>query len=102
MAGGKNLAEKEKLRYPHYSIEEVISKKPEIILITSMKRSDQSSGDLNFWRKWKGIPAVDNNRIHFIESDIIDRPSPRIIDGLEEMARLIHPEAGEKIGKINR
>jgi iron complex transport system substrate-binding protein len=42
------------------------------------------------------IPAVKHGRIHLIDSDLIDRPSPRIIEGLEEMARLIHPERVKK------
>jgi iron complex transport system substrate-binding protein len=42
------------------------------------------------------IPAVKQGRVHLINSDLIDRPSPRIIDGLEEMTRLIHPEQFKK------
>jgi iron complex transport system substrate-binding protein len=42
--------------------------------------------------RWQNIPAVRNNRICFIDSDLIDRASPRVVDGLEEMVRLIHPE----------
>jgi iron complex transport system substrate-binding protein len=48
------------------------------------------------WARWKMIPAVKNGRIHLIDSDLIDRPSPRIIDGLEEMARILHPERFKK------
>jgi len=44
------------------------------------------------WMRWQSIPAVRNNRICFIASDLIDRASPRIVDELEKMARLIHPE----------
>jgi iron complex transport system substrate-binding protein len=44
------------------------------------------------WMQWTSIPAVKNKRIYLIDSDLVDRPSPRIIDGLEAMARLIHPE----------
>jgi iron complex transport system substrate-binding protein len=36
---------------------------------------------------------VQNKRVYLIDSDLIDRPSPRLIDGLEIMARCIHPEA---------
>mgnify|MGYP000343774499 FL=1 len=42
--------------------------------------------------KWSTIPAVKERRIHLINSDLLDRPSPRIVKGLETMARLIHPE----------
>jgi iron complex transport system substrate-binding protein len=43
------------------------------------------------WMRWENIPAVQNNRIYFIDSDLVDRASPRIVDGLEEMARMLHP-----------
>ena len=44
------------------------------------------------WVRWKIIPAVRDGRIHLIDSDLIDRPSLRIIDGLEAMARIFHPQ----------
>jgi len=44
------------------------------------------------WTRWKTIPAVQQNRIYLLDSDLIDRPSPRIIEGLEELARVLHPE----------
>ena len=47
---------------------------------------------LQEWNRWKTIPAVKNGRVHLINSDLIDRPSPRIIDGLEELAKILHPE----------
>jgi iron complex transport system substrate-binding protein len=48
------------------------------------------------WNRWKTVPAVKQGRIHLIDSDLIDRPSPRIIDGLEEMARIFHPQQSMK------
>jgi iron complex transport system substrate-binding protein len=48
---------------------------------------------LEDWKKWDVLPAVRNNRLHVVDSDLIDRPSPRIIEGLEQIARIIHPEA---------
>ena len=51
---------------------------------------------LQKWNLWKPIPAVKNGRIHLIDSDLIDRPSPRIIDGLEGLAGMLHPEGFRK------
>jgi iron complex transport system substrate-binding protein len=44
------------------------------------------------WRRWPHIPAVKNDRIFLVDSNIFDRPSPRLVDGLELLAKLIHPE----------
>jgi iron complex transport system substrate-binding protein len=91
LAGGRNLAANSPARYPQYSIEDVVKKGPDVILISTMDRSGLFEQQRAQWMRWENIPAVKNNRIYFIDSDLVDRASPRIVDGLEEMARLIHP-----------
>ncbi len=44
------------------------------------------------WRKYEGLPAVRNNRISVVDADLFDRAAPRLIDGLETLAGIIHPE----------
>ena len=92
LAGGRNMTEDEPITYPRISLEEVIRKKPEVIIISSMERGGRFEAARLEWLKWSSIPAVKNGRVHLIDSDLIDRPSPRIIEGLEIMARFIHPE----------
>jgi iron complex transport system substrate-binding protein len=92
LAGGENIAGKEKEMYPRLGMEEILKRSPEVILISSMNPKGNYSKVLQEWSRWKTIPAVKNGRIHLIDSDLIDRPSPRIIDGLEEIARFLHPE----------
>jgi iron complex transport system substrate-binding protein len=100
LAGGVNMTADEPITYPRISIEEVISKKPDIILITSMERGGTFAKAKEDWMKWTSIPAVKNKRVYLIDSDLIDRPSQRIIDGLEAMARLINPEVDwDKVSK---
>jgi iron complex transport system substrate-binding protein len=64
-----------------------------VILISSMERGGRFEKARQDWFRWTSIPAVQNRRVYLIDSDLIDRPSPRLIDGLEMMARYIHPEA---------
>jgi len=92
LAGGENVAAKEEKTYPRWGMEEVLKRSPEVILISSMNPKGSYEKVVQAWSRWKMIPAVQNGRIHLIDSDLIDRPSPRIIEGLEEMARLFHPE----------
>ena len=92
MAGGLNISGNEKAKYPRYSMEEVLLNTPDIIIISSMHRGGDFDRKKREWMKWKSIPAVKNGRIYVIDSDLVDHPSPRIIDGLEELSRLIHPE----------
>ncbi|MGD9319661.1 MAG: cobalamin-binding protein [Desulfobacteraceae bacterium] len=92
LAGGRNMTENEPITYPRISLEEVIRKKPDVIIISSMERGGRFEAARLEWLKWTSIPAVKDGRVHLIDSDLIDRPSPRIIEGLEAMARFIHPE----------
>ncbi|MGB9628307.1 MAG: ABC transporter substrate-binding protein, partial [Thermodesulfobacteriota bacterium] len=92
LAGGENVVGSENGAYPRLGMEEILRRAPEVILISSMNPKGDYQRVIREWARWKTIPAIKNNRIHLIDSDLIDRPSPRIIDGLEVMARLIHPE----------
>jgi iron complex transport system substrate-binding protein len=92
LAGGENISGKEKEMYPRLGLEEILRRAPEVILISSMNPKAEYQKIFRAWTRWKTIPAVREGRIHLIDSDLIDRPSPRIIDGLEEMAKIFHPE----------
>jgi len=96
LAGGENISRNEKERYPRLGVEEILKRSPEVILISSMNPRGDYGRILQQWGRWKALPAVENGRIHLIDSDLIDRPSPRIIEGLEEMVRRIHPERFKK------
>ena len=92
MAGGKNIAGKLKTRYPRFSMEKVLAASPEVIIISSMADKKVSEGTMQGWERWKDIPAVRNGKIYFIDPDLINRPGPRIVEGLEKLAVMIHPE----------
>lgn len=93
MAGGENIAGDSAIKYPRFSIEEIIIKKPDYIIISSMGKGDLLARAKEMWRRWDTIPAVKNDNIHLIDSDTTTRPSPRIVYGLEELFYMIHPEA---------
>lgn len=92
LAGGISVTGDVEMQYPRLSIENVIFKKPDIIIVSSMKRGGNFERVRSQWKKWTDIPAVQNDRIHIINSDLTDHSSPRIVEGLEELLRIIHPE----------
>ena len=96
LAGGRSISENESLNYPPYNIEIVVQKAPEIIIMSSMESKRNYSGLIKMWQNWKSIPAVKRNAIHIVDSNIVDRPTPRIVEGLEAMLRIIHPEVFKK------
>lgn len=93
LAGGRSISENERMNYPLYSIETVISKAPEIIIISSMESKRNYLNLVKMWQNWKSIPAVKRKAIYVVDSNLVDRPSPRIVEGLEVIVRIIHPEA---------
>jgi cobalamin transport system substrate-binding protein len=96
IAGGTNLSAGP-IPYPRFGREKVLALSPEIIIITSMARSAVFEKVKAEWEKWPNMPAVRNQRIYVEDSNIFDRPTPRLVDGLELLIRLIHPELVEKI-----
>jgi len=90
-AGGKNVAA-DMAGYPQLNVEQVLVARPEIIIVTSMTREYDFERVKGFWGRWPDLPAVAAARIYVVDSDLMDRPSPRIVEGLETLARLIHPE----------
>jgi iron complex transport system substrate-binding protein len=41
---------------------------------------------------WDAIAAVKNSQVYPFDDNLVSRPGPRLVDGLEELARLLHPE----------
>ena len=91
MAGGTNLAAGPK-QYPRYSREEVLVLDPEVIIVSSMTGSEQLTRNVRgMWSEFPSIEAVRSGRIHAVEADCLNRASPRLVQGLEILAHLLHP-----------
>jgi iron complex transport system substrate-binding protein len=91
IAGGTNLAAGP-IPYPRFSLEKVLALSPEVIIITSMARTAVFEKVKAGWENWPNMPAAQNRRIFIEDSNFFDRPTPRLVDGLELLVRLIHPE----------
>jgi iron complex transport system substrate-binding protein len=90
-AGGTNVTAGA-VAYPRFSREETFALAPEILIITSMDRNESALKAKVDWQQWPEIPAVRDQRIHLVDSDLFDRASPRLVDGLELLVGLIHPQ----------
>lgn len=95
LAGGTNLAAGP-IPYPRFSREQVLALSPEVFIITSMARAAVFEQVKAEWSRWPNLPAVRNQRIFLEDSNLFDRPTPRIVDGLELLVRLIHPDLFEE------
>ena len=91
LAGGINTTAGE-VSYPRYAWEDIIALQPEIVLISSMAGGLSPEYLLNSWKKWNLLAAVKNDQIFVVDAELFDRPTPRLLDGLEVIAAIIHPE----------
>jgi iron complex transport system substrate-binding protein len=97
LAGGQNAFPKIE-EWGTVTLEQFITANPDIIIVNSGSGmgDDGEHAIYNFFiqeERLKNLDAVKNGRVYVINSDLIDRGGPRIIDSLELVARFIHPEA---------
>ena len=87
----RNIAEGTTTAYPQFSQEEILERDPEVIILADAD-AGESAQTVKARPGWGAISAVKNDRIYVIDPDIVSRPSPRVVDGLEQLARLLYPE----------
>ena len=93
LAGGSNIAAHATAPYPHLNMEAVLKEDPEIIVFPIGKAEGIPPGEQQLWQRWTSLSAIKQGRLHQIPADLLNRPGPRIVEGLERLARIIHPEA---------
>jgi iron complex transport system substrate-binding protein len=93
IAGGSNIASLTTVPYPHLNMETVLKEDPEIIIFPIGKAEGIPLSEQQQWLRWTSLSAVKQGRLHQISADVLNRPGPRIVEGLEALARIIHPEA---------
>ncbi|MEJ2471589.1 MAG: cobalamin-binding protein [Desulfuromonadales bacterium] len=87
-AGGVNLAA-DRVGYPRYTWEELLMLQPEVVFITSMGGGLSAAELRRRWQAWPQIPAVRHDQLYVVDADLFDRPTPRLIDGLETLVSLL-------------
>jgi iron complex transport system substrate-binding protein len=92
IAGGANVAAGAASPYPRLSIEAVLKEDPQLIIFPVGASEGIPQGEQELWRRWKTLTAVKTDAFHHIASDLLNRPGPRIVLGLEKLAEIIHPE----------
>jgi len=90
-AAGENIAADLEGNYLQLSIEEILVRDPQVILLgdaaygITPESIQERSG-------WSNLSAVIDDRIYTFDDNLVSRPGPRLVDGLEQLARLLHPE----------
>ena len=87
----RNIAQGAAAPFPQLTAEAVIAAGPEVILLANHQFGGAPE-QVKARPGWASIPAVKDGRLHPIDPDLVNRPGPRIVEGLELMARLLYPD----------
>jgi iron complex transport system substrate-binding protein len=77
--------------WPKYSAEAALAARPDAIILPTGGSMGEGNGTVA--KALASSPAAKSGRVYKINDDHLVRPGPRAVDGLEEMARALHPEA---------
>ena len=79
-------------RWPHVSLEEVLRRNPDLVLLPANGHTSIGIADLQRRPGWDRLDAVRNNRIVYYD-ERLDHSSPLVFDVLEDLARKFHADA---------
>jgi iron complex transport system substrate-binding protein len=94
MAGAKNAAASAESAWAQLSLEQIVVLDPQVILLgdaaygVTVESVAQRAG-------WENLAAVKNGRVYAFDDNLASRPGPRLVDGLETLSKLLHPDLFE-------
>ena len=88
IAGGINVVPQGPSRYPTWNTEALLTVNPEAIIVSTYPGQPQPK---YYFDNWPQLQAVRNQQIIEINADWIHRPGPRMILGIEALAKALHP-----------
>lgn len=92
IAGGRSVTAVNGDAYPRYSLEAAVAASPEVILLAN---HGAGTGPLarEKWDRLASLPAIQGGRLYSVDGSLLHRYGPRMVDGLYQLARAIHPGA---------
>ncbi|HEX3145051.1 MAG TPA: cobalamin-binding protein [Pyrinomonadaceae bacterium] len=90
-AGGVSVTADVPGAFPRFSDEAALALRPDAVILSTGGSMGEANATIA--PSLKNSPAVLNNRVYRINGDLLSRPGPRLVDGLEAIARALHPEA---------
>jgi iron complex transport system substrate-binding protein len=85
-AGGRSVTADVATAYPKLSKETALALQPEAIILSESADNQEPN------EAFRNSPAVKNGRVYKVSADILARPGPRLVDALEQIAKMLHPE----------
>jgi iron complex transport system substrate-binding protein len=97
IAGGKSLFGQIGKHSPWLQWEQLLAAEPDIIIMMpcgyNLAQTKQDARSLKDYPEWANLPAVKNHQVYITDGNAyFNRPGPRLVDSLEILAEIIHPE----------
>ncbi|OGO39909.1 MAG: hypothetical protein A2Z03_07700 [Chloroflexi bacterium RBG_16_56_8] len=90
-AGGQNIGSQLEGEWAQISAEQLVATNPDVILLGDAMWGVTEEA-VKARPGWETLEAVQNDRIYPFDDNLVSRPGPRLVDGLEQLAKLLHPE----------
>jgi|AntRauTorckE6833_2_1112554.scaffolds.fasta_scaffold00332_23 iron complex transport system substrate-binding protein len=101
MAGGFNIGRLAEGSWPQYNLEKLLIENPDVYVSTPHSADMEISKEqIKNRERFQPISAIQNDRVYIIDQDIINRPSPRLVQGLALLTKAIYPELTEAVNNI--
>jgi iron complex transport system substrate-binding protein len=91
-AGGRNFGGDLKGDWVQVSVEELLAKPPDLILLGDNTYGGVTPEQVKSRAGWESLSAVQQKQIFIFDDNLVSRPGPRLVDGLETLAKLLHPD----------
>lgn len=92
-AGGRNVFADAPGLWPQVSLEEVVRRQPDIVLLSQTEEISIEIERLSSAVGWRELEAVKQGRIIQVDANLYNRPGPRVAEATRQLALLLHPEA---------
>lgn len=92
LAGGRNAAERANAPYPRLTMEEVLMQNPQILLFPIGEYEGIPQAEQDRWKRWTSLRAVQDGKLFQVQADLLNRPGPRVLEGLRHLISLLHPD----------
>ena len=92
VAGGRPVFEDVKQEWPQVSIEEIVNRKPQVVIIPSGAGAEFSADALRSAPGWRELAASPGTRVAEVPVAVVNRPGPRLGEAARALRDAIHPE----------
>lgn len=90
-AGGRNVLERSRIRWPQVSLEEIIARDPEVLVLADGGNREQFRA-LHDAPGWRELSAIRDGRVIHVDPDLFHRPGPRVVEAVRALATALHPD----------